>query len=350
MQQPRIDGAFSEEFPTTRYLLNRLPEAINAADGDAPIQALLITDANPLYTMPDTETVRKAFDRIPFIVSFSPYMDETASFADYILPNHSYLERLQDVPAAAGISRQVISLSKPVVRPVYETRHIGDSFIQIARNLGGFIKSAFPWKDYEAFLKDTLKDHWRDLNRKGMVEISHNLPEPLSYMFNTASGKFEFYPTARGQSVKTALPVYTPVPIEGDMQRFDLVLTPYDSIRLAAGDVASAPFMTKTVDDTVLKKQASFVEINPTTARGLNLAEGDTAKLTTPKGEATVKIHLFDGIKPGIIAMPRGLGHTAYSPYLADKGTNVNTLIGSIADPASGLDMAWGIRARLTRI
>ncbi|MEZ4577846.1 MAG: molybdopterin dinucleotide binding domain-containing protein, partial [Desulfobacterales bacterium] len=114
--------------------------------------------------------------------------------------------------------------------------------------------------------------------------------------------------------------------------------------------LASAPFMTKTVDDTVLKKETSFVEINPTTARGLNLKEGATARLTTPKGEATVKVHLYDGIMPGIIAMPRGLGHTAYSVYLADKGTNVNTLIGSIADPASGLDMAWGIRAQLTRI
>ena len=352
MQQPRVDGAGSEQFPNTRYLLNRLPEALNAAGDSAPIQALLVTDANPLYTMPDTEAAKKAFDRIPFIVSFSPYMDETASFSDYILPNHSYLERLQDVPSAAGISRQVISLSTPVVKPVYETRHIGDAFIMIAQNLGGFIKNAFPWKDYETFLKDALKEHWRNLKRKGLVELSHNPPEPLTYLFNTASGKFEFYPTAQtnGNDQPAALPAYAPVPIEGDMQRFDLVLTPYDTIRLAGGNLASAPFMTKTVDDTVLKKETSFVEINPTTARGLNLKEGATARLTTPKGEATVKVHLYDGIMPGIIAMPRGLGHTAYSVYLADKGTNVNTLIGSIADPASGLDMAWGIRAQLTRI
>jgi len=72
--------------------------------------------------------------------------------------------------------------------------------------------------------------------------------------------------------------------------------------------------------------------------------------LTTPKGEATVKVHLYEGIKPGILAMPRGLGHTAYSEYLADKGVNTNTLVGPISDPTSGLDMAWGIRAKLIRI
>jgi anaerobic selenocysteine-containing dehydrogenase len=353
MQQPRIDGAGSEQFPNTRYLLNRLPEIINAAKEDSPVQALLVTDANPMYTLPDTEATKKAFDRIPFIVSFSPYMDETASYSDYILPNHSFLERLQDVPSAVGISRQVISLAKPVIPPIYETKHVGDSFILIAKALGGFISKAFPWDDYEAFLKETLSDQWRKLKRKGMIEIEHNIPEPLAYTFNTVSTKFEFCPTARTsakQKKNSALPSYSPVPIEGDMQRFQLVLIPYDSIRLAGGYMANAPFMTKTVDDTVLKKQIGLLEINPATANELGLKEGNMALLTTPKGEATVQVHLYEGIKPGIIAMPRGLGHTAYSEYLADKGVNVNTLVGPIEDPGSGLDMAWGIRAKLIRI
>ena len=33
--------------------------------------------------------------------------------------------------------------------------------------------------------------------------------------------------------------------------------------------------------------------------------------------------------------------------YLADKGVNVNTLIGPVEDPAGGHDAAWGIRAKL---
>jgi len=47
--------------------------------------------------------------------------------------------------------------------------------------------------------------------------------------------------------------------------------------------------------------------------------------------------------------MPRGLGHTAYDDYLAGKGVNVNTLIGPVEDPASGLDAAWGIQAKLAK-
>jgi anaerobic selenocysteine-containing dehydrogenase len=70
--------------------------------------------------------------------------------------------------------------------------------------------------------------------------------------------------------------------------------------------------------------------------------------LTTPVGKAPVRIHLSEGIMPGVVAMPRGLGHTAYDDYLAGKGQNINDLIGPVEDPASGLDAAWGIRAQLS--
>ena len=59
------DGAGSEQFPNTRYLLNRLPEIINAASGESPVQVLLVTDANPLYTLPDTAATKKALRPYP---------------------------------------------------------------------------------------------------------------------------------------------------------------------------------------------------------------------------------------------------------------------------------------------
>ena len=34
--------------------------------------------------------------RIPFSVSFSPFLDESSALVDLILPDHSYLERWQD--------------------------------------------------------------------------------------------------------------------------------------------------------------------------------------------------------------------------------------------------------------
>jgi hypothetical protein len=139
-----------------------------------------------------------------------------------------------------------------------------------------------------------------------------------------------------------------PVHPEGDAGAFPLILIPYDTIRLSA-DMGTPPFMVKTVPDTVIKGHFGLVEINPETARAVGVREGDAVTLTTPKGSATVRVHLFDGILPGVVAMPRGLGHTAFDAYLSNKGVNVNQLIGAVEDPITGLDAAWGIRASLSR-
>ena len=91
------------------------------------------------------------------------------------------------------------------------------------------------------------------------------------------------------------------------------------------------------------------VPVNPATAKKLGLSAGKSATLTTPRGSAKVKIHLFDGIMPGVIAIPNGLGHTAYDRYLAGKGVNYNMLNQAVEDPATGFNAAWGIRAKLSK-
>ncbi|NNL75533.1 MAG: molybdopterin oxidoreductase, partial [Desulfobacterales bacterium] len=73
------------------------------------------------------------------------------------------------------------------------------------------------------------------------------------------------------------------------------------------------------------------------------------AILTTPKDSVKVRIYYFDGIMPGVVAIPRGLGHTAYDKFLADKGVNYNALCEAVEDPDTGLDAAWGIRAKLSK-
>jgi anaerobic selenocysteine-containing dehydrogenase len=344
MQHERLDGAGSRKYPYSRYLLNRLPKSI-LSEALYPLECLLITDANPLYTLTDTQNVQKAFEKIPFVVSFSSYMDETARQADLVLPNHVYLERYEDVPMPFGMIQPVIGLAKPVVEPQFNTRHVGDVIIQTAQDLGGSIGKAFPWKSYHSCLKETLGEKWGTMVEKGYWSASKAMTQPLKTSFETVSGKFEFVDPNTGLK-----PQFKPAGIEGDERRYPLLLIPYDSIRLAHGYIGDPPFAIKTVEDIVLKHMDVFVEINPKTARAVGLNDGQHALLGTPIGEGKVRVHLFEGIMPGVVALPRGLGHTAYDDYLAGKGINVNTLIGSVEDPDSGMNAAWGIRAKLSRI
>lgn len=342
LPKARIDGAGSGSYAHAAHLLNRLPQAL--AEGPGGLKALLVAGANPLHTQPDTAGMKKAFDAIDYIVSFSAYMDETTAYADIILPDHHYLEGTQEVPPGPGINRNIISLARPVVAPQRNTKHLGDSVIEIAQALGGSVAAAFAWEDYQACLEETLADQWEGLTEEGFWSDGESSAPGWDNGFATPSGKFEFYSAA----LKKAFQGETFQPA-GDVNEFPLVLMPVDSMRLANGSIGDPPFMIKSVPDTVLKGKDSLVEINPETAKAAGLKEGSAAQLATPVGQAKVRIHLYDGIMPGIVAMPRGLGHTAFDKFLADKGVNVNDLVGPVEDPASGHNAAWGIRAKLAK-
>jgi menaquinone reductase, molybdopterin-binding-like subunit len=336
LQTPRLDGAGTDKYPNARFLTTRLAEA--AED----LQALLVAESNPCYALPGSDAIQEAIDKIPFVVSFSSFMDETAMNADLILPNHIYLERYEDVPVTAGVAQPTVGLCRPVVEPMYNTQHIGDSIIQIAKAMKGSVAQAFPWSSYETCLKLSLGARWNSLNTDGVWVDKEPAAGGQPQTFATASGKFNLMSDQIG-----AIYMAEDAGVFGDIDIFPLVLIPYDSIRLSSRYIGDTPFMIKTVSDKVLKGQDGFVEINPETAKKLGLPDGATAMLKTPIGRATVRIHYEHGIMPGVVAMPRGLGHTAYDQFLANKGININQLIGPVEDPASGLDAAWGIRAKL---
>jgi len=145
LQTRRLDQVTDTVYPNAGYKIHRVFDAINA--GTADLQALLIAESNPCFSLPDAANVQEAFDKIPFVVSFSSFMDETAMQSDLILPNHVYLERYEDAPVKAGAIKPLVGLCRPVVNPQYNTQHVGDSIIQIARALKGPVSAAFPWTD-----------------------------------------------------------------------------------------------------------------------------------------------------------------------------------------------------------
>jgi len=332
LNQKRIDGAGSHPYPDAKSLLHRFPAALLSGSAE-PVNVIFIADAKPGYTLPDTRSAIRALKKIPFKVSFSSVMDETAALSDLILPNHSHLERYEDIPVTAGLPKCIIGLSVPVVAPRLNTQHTGDVILSIAGTMKGSISDAFPWEDYTDCLKTVLGNYWNPLHNNGYAELSDaNPPEKAArFAFQAPDNTFPAVP-------------------EGDEKALPLILIPNDSLRLSSGAIGSPPFLMKIVSDTILKDNDILVEVNPITAGKYGLKEGGCALLKTPKGAQKVKTHLSQGIGEGIVSVATGLGHTAYDRYLADKGVNVNELIGPVEDPVSGFDVAWGIRASLTNV
>ena len=328
-----LDNSAKQGFAKPRYasfssLVTKIIESSNS-----PVQALFILNSNPCHSMHGTDKVNEAFKKIPFKLSFSSFMDETSKHADIILPSHVFLERYEDLPSSPECAKEAVSLSRPVVKPVFNTENPGNSILTIAKALNGKIADNFPWDNYEECLKSATKNIWSTLSDKGFV-VLNNKPG-----YSKPSVDFSFIASG-----------LKPVEAQGDKKTFPLTLISIDNVRISGGEISSSPFAIKTVSDKVIKGMDVLVEINPKTAKKVRLSHGDKAKITTPAGSAIVKVNVFEGIMPGLIGMAQGLGHTGDNKYIADKGVNVNKLIAPVIEPSSGQDAAWGIAASISKV
>jgi molybdopterin-containing oxidoreductase family molybdopterin binding subunit len=79
----------------------------------------------------NSDTVAETLKRIPFIISFDIFLNETTDFADIVLPDACYLERLDVGPNhpfifnhPAGRGTWTWTVRQPVVPPAAERRDI----------------------------------------------------------------------------------------------------------------------------------------------------------------------------------------------------------------------------------
>ncbi|MCP3924791.1 MAG: molybdopterin-dependent oxidoreductase [Desulfobacterales bacterium] len=309
------------KFPDTESFLNKLP--------NESVEVLLIANDNPLYTMADSDAVKKAFEKIPYKVSFSSFMDETTEIADLVLPVNVNLEQTDVVSITESVQKPGIGYVAPVSDLQFNTKDLGEILIETAKTIDG-MADAFPWDDYESCISAILGDKLESLQEEGVIVNEDYRAKNLSFKFIAPKNE-----------------VLAP---KGDKGVYPLVLVPYDSIRIPNGYIGAPPFAVKTVSDKVIKGKDGFVEINPVTAKQLGLSDKSSVKVKTSEGSCKVKVNLSEQIMPGVVAMAKGLGHTAYDKYLAGKGVNVNNLLGTVEDPVTGSNCAWAIRCKIEKV
>ncbi len=407
LRRGRLGQTEEPGLPFVEPSIESMVESVLKSSGGSPVDTLLVFAANPVFTLPDGGAFRNALTRIPFIVSFSPFRDETAAMADLILPDHTALEKREDIVWPTGLQYPFLGLSKPVVRPVYDTRHIGDTLISVAKKVGGPVAEAFPWRRFEDALKSRLEglaeargltswdvstpvwktfaeegavspdyksfdDMWKKMGSHGFWYMPTHDFKNWSQCFKTSSGKFEFAfdrlerfvrEAARGgdpseilkmvgieaEGDEAYMPHYEQA-LSADSEGDGLVLVPYEIFNHSTDWLPNPPFLTKTIFDTQLRKDESFAELNPETAAKHRLKEGDRILIQSDAGEVKVRVHIFEGAMPGHIYLPLGFGHTAYGVYQKNKGVNAAKLVAGKKDPLTGRTVWWatGVRVKKT--
>jgi anaerobic selenocysteine-containing dehydrogenase len=323
------------------------------------IKMLLIHGVNPLYSMPAAFKQRELFEKIPFIVSFSSFEDETTSFADLVLPDHTAFERWDDDEPREGIEQPIVSLAQPVVEPLYQTRHTGDVLLALAKQITP-LKSEFKAASFIDLLKQAHLDdpqaedaqkHWEQAVLRGgwwgeghqkSKEKNRVTPRDIVTVRDLGwaeDGSQQLKASVLGQSFNFA----------GDEKDFPFHFLPYEHLALGDGRTANQPLLQELPDPVTAVTWGSWVEINPQTAARLGIAQGDLVKIESPHGSIEAPAVLYPAIRPDCVAMPAGQGHERYGRYATGRGANPLKILAPLAEPQTGA-LAWAAtRVRISK-
>jgi len=70
----------------------------------------------------------------------------------------------------------------------------------------------------------------------------------------------------------------------------------------------------------------SWVEMNPRTASELGIADCDVVDVSSAHGSVRLPVILYPAIRPEVIALPTGQGHSAYGRNAQSRGVNPASL------------------------
>jgi anaerobic selenocysteine-containing dehydrogenase len=377
-QTERVDGAGSA-YPLARTAYQAVAERV--LNGTA-IDTLLLYEANPVFETPGGARFIDAFQNIPFIASFSSFIDESSEYADLILPLPTFLERWED-DHIEGLGYPGIAIRQPVVEPLYDTQSAGDALLKIAQAMGGSVAEAFPWADYQEVLRFRLQEvgtDWDTLTNLGVwVMPGYHSARPGSDRWIAEvvgsdrrsaprDGRFDFYSRELfcdigGRSPEELatlgvgvagdavyLPHYEPVPYQGDETDYPLHLNVVTLMSLGPmSAAANLPSLMEISGMTVGQTWKGWAEMNPETARELGLQEDDWVSIESPSGAVQSTLKLVPGLRPDVVNLPYNFGHTSVGRYARNRGANGLNLMSGQTEPAAGLAAVTNTRVRVRR-
>ncbi|GAW92016.1 molybdopterin-dependent oxidoreductase [Calderihabitans maritimus] len=164
--------------PWFQFSANLTQEVLpSAADGyPYPIKALFIHRISPVVSAPlgqEQVEILKNTNIIPLIVASDVVIGETSMYADYILPDCTYLERWGLEVIYPNFELKESHIQQPVTRVYPEVRQAEDVLIDIAKKMG------LPGVGDNAFPDGSPLNRAEDFYLKVVANIAYDGKEPV---------------------------------------------------------------------------------------------------------------------------------------------------------------------------
>lgn len=306
-----------------------LPEAGNVADAIKRAQILLLNDANPVYMLPSASGITEALAHLEMIVSFGMFIDDSAAYADTVLPSSHWQESDTAIIPAICVEPTSVIVAMASVQPLHNTRPLEATLSAIAQKMS--IK--FEPVSVESFVQPLLPPGvtWSEAARQG------------GYWHG--SGETGSVSKPLGDDLTWSNPVFA-----GSPERFPLHFQPYLSLQYQDGGGANLPWMQELPDPVSSAMWDLPLEIDPRTAAGLNVSTGDWVRVESPHGNLEAIAYVHPAALPGVVSMGIGEGHAHYGRYASKRGANPLAILAPVWD-GSGSALAFGAtRVHVTRL
>ncbi len=282
------------------------------------IKGLLSICFNPMVSLPDNGFIRRALEKLEFYVAIDFFLNDTARYADIVLPGSLQEE---DEGVVAQVEGRVIKINKAVECPG-EARQDWRIIQDIARALGRPHGMTFNgpreiFEELRVASRGGVADYsgitWEKVERQMGVfwpcpshdyETGEPVPEHpgTPRLFEPGS----YNPVARG-----AGPFYFP----DGKARFNVAdyRVPVDDVNeeypyfLTTGRVVShflSGTQTRRIGPLVKQYPEPRIEIHPRLAEKLGIADGDWATAESLRGTITLRAMVVTTIRPDTIFIP----------------------------------------------
>ncbi len=316
------------------------------------VRALFVTAGNPVHSVPGG-ALADALPRLDLMVSIDLYRNETAAYADYVLPATDMLER-SDFPASHQ-SLQIVPHAQwtpPVVAPRAQRRTEWQIFSDLALASG-----VRPWGLTAAHALPRLNRLLRRLPRSPQVTMENLLAALLRWGRRTTLGELKrrpegvlLPPTEPGSFLGTRVATsdglvdLAPADLVADLARLEASeadLSRPDVLRLVGRRDRRSHNSWMHNNPHIRQPDGNTALMHPDDAAARAITDGATVEVSSPTGAVEVVVSLTDDVARGVVVVPHGWGHATTGPRRARAlaGANINAVVpGGTAqmDPVSG--------------
>ncbi len=376
----RVSGhpEVASELPTAL-----LPEEIETP-GEGQIRAMVTIAGNPVLSAPDGDRLSAALGGLSFMVSVDPYLNETTRHADVILPPPPPSRAPHFDVLLSGLGVRTTARYSPPVLPLPPDRPDEIEILsRLALRLMGLGADAAPTLVDDQIIATTLTKEVADphspVSGRDVAELTAMLPDGPGYerrldmmlRLGPFGDAFGTKPDGLNlQRVKdnphgvdlgpltprimeilrtpSGMVELAPEPIMADIRRLQLSLDSDHPGFLLIGrrHLRSNNSWMHNLPALAGGTNRCTLQIHPDDAARLGVT--DVAVVTGPGGKLEVPVEITDAIRPGVVSLPHGWGHTSPGTRMrvaaTQAGVNSNSLLdSSLIEPLSGTAVLNGV-------